>query len=45
MIQTVLVILTLGAAVAYLIWEAYKKFFKKDAACEGCAFHPDKHGS
>ncbi|XOV66179.1 MAG: hypothetical protein ACFHU9_11130 [Fluviicola sp.] len=41
MIQTILVILTLGAAVVYLGWEAWKRFFKKDASCDGCAFNPD----
>jgi len=40
MIQTILVIATIGAAVAYLGREAYKRFFKKDAACDGCAFNP-----
>ncbi len=42
MIQTVLVILTLGAAASYLGWEAYKQFFKKDTSCDGCAFNPDR---
>ncbi|GAB5417261.1 MAG: hypothetical protein Crog4KO_08710 [Crocinitomicaceae bacterium] len=44
-IQTVLVIATISAAVFYLGREAYKRFFKKDSSCEGCAFNPETHRS
>lgn len=43
--QTVLVILTIGAALAYLGWEAYKRFFKKDGSCDGCAFNAENKGA
>lgn len=41
MIQTTLVIATIGAAAFFLGYEAYKRFFKKDASCDGCAFNQE----
>lgn len=37
MIQTVLVITVIAAAVLFLGFLMYKKFFSKNEACEGCA--------
>lgn len=36
--QTILVILTVLAALLYLGVKAYKAFFSKKTNCEGCAF-------
>jgi len=44
-IQSILAILTIAAASFYLGREAYKRFFKKDASCEGCAFNPETEKS
>lgn len=40
--QTVLVIITISAALFYLGYEAYKRFFKKDSSCDGCGFNPER---
>jgi hypothetical protein len=45
MMQAILTIATIGAALAYLGWEAYKRFFRKDSSCEGCAFNPESRKS
>lgn len=37
--QVVLVIVFVSAAVAYLAWQGYKRFFKKDGGCGGCAMN------
>ena len=37
MIQTVLAISTVVIAVSYLGYQIYKKLFKKDTSCDGCA--------
>lgn len=36
--QVLLVILSILAALSYLVWQFYKRFFKKESGCEGCAF-------
>lgn len=36
--QLILVIILVSLAVFYLGWQLYKHFFKKEAACESCAF-------
>ncbi len=36
--QTILVIITVSAALLYLGLKAYKAFFSKKSNCEGCAF-------
>lgn len=41
MMQTVLTILVVSAALFYLGREAYLKLIKKDASCDGCAFNPE----
>lgn len=36
--QVVLVVILISAASIYLGWKGYTHFFKKEAACESCAF-------
>ena len=42
MIQTILTIAVIAAAVLYLGREAYVRLIKKDGSCDGCAFNPEK---
>lgn len=35
--QTFLVIVAILAAVTYLTWQFYRRFFKKESKCDGCA--------
>jgi len=35
--QTVLVIVIITTATAYLGWQFYQRFFAKDKKCDGCA--------
>jgi len=37
MMQSILVIATIALALLYLGREGYKRFFKKDSACDSCA--------
>lgn len=36
--QTLLVIACVLAALGYLGWQFYARFFKKESTCDGCAF-------
>jgi hypothetical protein len=35
--QVILVILVIAAAVSYIAWQFYQRFFKADGKCDGCA--------
>lgn len=35
--QVVLVIIAVVGAVSYLGWQFYKRFYAKEAKCDGCA--------
>jgi predicted permease len=35
--QVILVILVITAAVSYIAWQFYQRFFKADGKCDGCA--------
>lgn len=35
--QTVLAILSITGACAYLGWQVYQRFYKKDSTCDGCS--------
>lgn len=37
LMQVVLVILVITAAISYLAWQFYQRFFKADGKCDGCA--------
>ena len=39
MMQELLVILSILAAVGYLVWFIYKNYFTKQSKCDGCAVH------
>lgn len=36
--QTALVIIAISLAFAYLAWQFFVRFFKKETKCESCAF-------
>jgi hypothetical protein len=35
--QTIFVIIAIGAACFFLGWQFYQRFFKKETKCDGCS--------
>jgi len=42
--QLLLVILAICSASFYLVWQFYKRFFKKESNCDSCAFGESTKG-